>query len=154
MAEFEIDAREVIDSFKKLTGKEMDRAVRNTLQQSANILIRQAKANLRQETKAYNHPNHWNGKRLQDGIKRSKYDKQNEEVKVHILGDYRLRWFELGTQDRYAKKFRGRPMKKRRFLGKYKASHFFRNAQIQTRTRIFEEMESRLSKNIMRIADK
>lgn len=37
------------------------------------------------------------------GIKLTK-DKAYSEVKVHIMGDYRLKFFEMGTDDRYLKK--------------------------------------------------
>lgn len=37
------------------------------------------------------------------GIKLTK-DKAYGEVKVHIMGDYRLKFFEMGTDDRYLKK--------------------------------------------------
>lgn len=153
-ANFTFDAHEVLDSFKKLTGKEMDKAVRNTLQQSANILVKEARTQLSKVTKASNHPNSWNGKKLRDGIRRSKFNKQLEEVKVHILGDYRLRWFELGTKDRYAKTYKGKPLKKPRFLGHYKASHFFKTAQVIAEPKVFNEIEARMAKNIMKIANK
>jgi hypothetical protein len=52
---------------------------------------------------------------------RLKVDKSYNEVRVDILGDYRLKWFEKGTKDRRTRKgfFRGR----------IKANYFFKDAR-------------------------
>jgi hypothetical protein len=39
---------------------------------------------------------------LERGI-RSKVDANGERGMVHIMGDFRLKWFEMGTEDRYRK---------------------------------------------------
>lgn len=81
------------------------------------------------------------GKPMTSGIKVKK-DKNYDEVIVHIMGDFRLKWFEMGTKERYLKKpieaksdtrykFRtgssnagGNP-----YRGKIKALNFFEHAR-------------------------
>lgn len=43
------------------------------------------------------------GTPMSKGVKLVK-DKAYDEVKVHIMGDFRLKFFEMGTDDRYLKK--------------------------------------------------
>ena len=152
--EFVIDAHEVLNTMKKLTGKEIDAAIRRTVTQSANILVKETKDNFKHITDAWSHKNSWNGRKLIDGIKKSKYDKKEEAIKVHICGDYRLQWFELGTKDRWQKKIKGRVLAKPRYIGKYTPHYFFRDAVQSTEQRIFEDMDKRLSAAIMKIANK
>lgn len=52
--------------------------------------------------------NRWNGKTFSSGIK-SKVNKEATEGKVHIMGDFRLKFFEMGTKTRYKKRTKGRP---------------------------------------------
>lgn len=72
---------------------------------------------------------------------RLKKDKAYDEVKVHIMGDYRLKFFEMGTKERYLKK----PLSSKDsnyqyksgsinsggtpFRGRIKAKHFFESAR-------------------------
>lgn len=78
------------------------------------------------------------GKPMSEGVKMKK-DKADNEVLVHILGDYRLKFFELGTKDRYTKKkvaykrdgkykFRKENNTQTGFKGKIKALGFFETA--------------------------
>lgn len=43
------------------------------------------------------------GKPMVGGVKMKK-DKDYKDVQVHIMSDFRLKFFELGTEDRYLKK--------------------------------------------------
>lgn len=43
-------------------------------------------------------------------------------------GTYRTRFFEEGTRDRYQKKINGIRLKKKKFIGKIKPTHFFSSA--------------------------
>lgn len=48
-------------------------------------------------------PNRWNGKTMESGVK-FRADKDYSEVSVSIMGDFRLKFFEKGTQLRKTKK--------------------------------------------------
>ena len=70
---------------------------------------------------------------LFDAIRMTKIQDDGELIKVHILGSkktgsgtYRLRFFEGGSkQERYAKTYKGKPLKKPRRTGRLKAYNFF-----------------------------
>ena len=63
------------------------------------------------------------GLQLIKGIK-TRIDKDYLEAKVHIMGDYRLKWFEKGTKERVTKKGYKR--------GKLSGINFFKAAQNNT----------------------
>lgn len=71
-----------------------------------------------------------------------KNDKAYTESTVHIMGDYRNKWFEMGTKERIKKSkeikhyWGGRAIYKKNgsSTGKIKAIHFFEDAQ-----RIYED---------------
>lgn len=61
---------------------------------------------------------------LREGV-RTTGIRDDSSIYVHILGSraktsgtFRLRFFEGGTKDRYAKTYNGKPLKKKRYLGK------------------------------------
>lgn len=61
---------------------------------------------------------------LREGI-RTTGIRDDDSIYVHILGSraktsgtFRLRFFESGTKERYAKTYKGEPLKKKRYLGK------------------------------------
>ena len=66
-------------------------------------------------------PNRWNGKTMESGI-RVKALKDYCEVDVNIMGDFRLRFFEKGTQIRQTKKTKAN-------RGAIKALYFFQAAR-------------------------
>lgn len=98
MNNIEVDARQVTSMFANLTSKQQRRVYRNALRRGANILVGETKRQLRQTLgRAVSSKNWWNGKTLISGIKSNANEK---EAKVHIMGDFRLKFFELGTRVR------------------------------------------------------
>lgn len=157
----EIDDSEVIRLFSNLTGKEMQRARTKAVKSAANILVNATRKSLRRITKEYNKPNRWNGKTLQSGIQRSDKTEDKETVKVHIMGDFRLKFFELGTEQRHNKckaevkrRSSRRTLDKPRNTGVMKAKYFFRDAKNQSEKKCFDEMERLLNISIQKIAKK
>lgn len=59
--------------------------------------------------------------KLQKGVK-TRVDTTTNEVTVHIMGDYRLRWFEKGTKPRMTKRSKAK-------RGAIKATRFFSKAR-------------------------
>lgn len=95
--------------------------------------------------------------------------KKDMIVKVHILSDYRVKWFETGTKRRHTEGYMYRNKKFEYFKGlrKYykrkgrgrdtgsiKPEWFFRDAQRQTERPIFDNMEKLVTRAIIRIARK
>lgn len=99
-----------------------------------------------------NNPNPKYSDLLRDGIMMTRTDEVESKLKVHILGTrssksgtFRLRFFENGTKDRYQKTYKGRPLKKKRFVGKIPDGKYsFFNTSIdasqQDATSMFEKV--------------
>lgn len=155
----------------RLTGPEMKKAMISTLRSSSNILKRETEAQFHSRVNL-------NGYRVtykkKNGKERTKtkrlvtviIDKKKMYAKVHILGDFRAKFFETGTRERHTKghkvtgDFR---VGKRKYLkrtgkggrrGRIQPGYHFRTAQQLTQEKIFQSMEERLSKAIIRISKK
>lgn len=108
-----LGTEELIKKFTELTGREQTKAKNTALKKGSDILVKAARQSLRTVTKGYNRPNWWNGKTLESGIKYSKPSKDSDTAKVHILADFRLKFWELGTQLRRTKAGASRGVHKR-----------------------------------------
>ena len=158
MSNLQIDDKQILELFKDLSPKKQKQVHKNALRKSANILVKQAKQNLRDVTSKYkskstNLKNGWhiktnrNGKvtvkSLQDGIK-LKVSQEAEQAKVHIMGDFRLKWFELGTNVRQTKKGYNR--------GQMSPSYFFKNAREATELEISNTLQNNIRESILKAA--
>jgi hypothetical protein len=85
---------------------------------------------------------------MQSGVK--VVAKSPQEVKVHIMGEFRLKWYEMGTEKRQWKRKgkKGQTVK----TGDIKAKHFFKDAKDATERQIFDSMDSLISQSIDKIA--
>ena len=149
----EFDARQLESMFAELAPRRRKQVFRAALNQSSNILIREARKGLKGVVEDPRSPNNWNGKTLQAGIKKS-VARDAKSVKIHLMGDFRLKFFELGTSDRYTKRHTKSRGGKGGARGKNTASYFFRNAKQATEKRIFEEIDERIEKQVIRINNK
>ena len=142
-AEYTFDPSQVIKMFEDFNEKERKKVFRSTLRRASGILVRETKKKLRENIgDAASHSNRWNGKPLSAGIK-AKVAKNDRMVKVNIMGDFRLKFFEAGTDDRFTKK-RGR-------RGRIKPTHFFKEAKAATEEIVFSSFSKNLAKTIERI---
>lgn len=174
MSNITVDDRKVLAMFGEFNAKNRKRVLRGALSQSAGILVRQTKKNLRSiETSSgrlrTNTSNRWNGKTMERGIKAS-VDREVRYAKVHLLGDFRLKFFEMGTKSRYTKGHkitgsywsggygRGRKYLTRTGKGGYRgridANRFFAQSKRETESRIFNEMDERITRQIIRVNEK
>ena len=165
MNNIEVDNHAVLAMFAELDEKRRKQVYRSTLTASAAILVKQTKSNLRSVVSRTRTKNRWNGKTLESGVKK-KISRDAKEAKVHIMGDFRLKFFEKGTKDRHTK---GRKIKGSYYVGgrKYKsrtgkggnrgriaANYFFRAAKQATERQIFDEMDNTISRFIQKINEK
>lgn len=150
----EVDDRQVISLLDDLTGREIKRVQRQVLRQSGNILVKQARVNLRQNVRNTNKRSRF-GKSMQSGIKQRIIKNNGDfESKVHIMGDFRLKFFELGTQERHtksAKSLAGYRRGKGRRTGRIKPLYFFKRAKNTTEPIIFNNINRRISESIYKI---
>ena len=122
-----------------------DKKYRNALRKAGRILQKETKTQLRSVVgKTINHKNRWDGKTLGSGIK-LKVDKKATEAKVHIMGDFRLKFFELGTTTRRLRKNGAN-------RGRMNASHFFRTAKDNKERAIFDNINQMVEESITRIS--
>lgn len=160
----EIDAKQVLSMFADLNSKKQRNVYRSALRRAAGILATETKKQLRSSVgKAASSKNWWNGKTLQAGIK-SNADREGTESKVHIMGDFRLKFFEMGvpedrkTTGRNTASVRGKTpkyrQKKASRRGRITGQHFFRTAKARKEKEIFDSMDQLISQSIQRIANK
>lgn len=146
MSNFEFDGKQALKLFAELNSKQQKKAHRDTLRKSGQILAREARKQLKKvPTK--------NGllkvdSDMRRGIKVS-VDKEATQSKVHIMGDYRLKWFEMGTY-----KTNDRKTKKGYSRGVIQPSYFFQSSKEAKESEIFTNMDKMLSDNITKIYNK
>lgn len=108
----EIDDSQVNELFAALDVEDRKNILTDALKEGGKVLLNRTKSNLRATP--------INSDNLTKGIK-MKIDKAYGEVIVHIMGDYRLKFFEKGTKLRKTKKGAIR--------GLIKPHYFFKNAR-------------------------
>lgn len=138
-----VDDKDVIQALARLSWKQMNKAYREGMKKSLDPILKQTRTNLRATgIKNVNRPYVGkNGKRyvsMLQGVKTSVYIGNTEDSfgKVHIMKEFRLKWFEKGTQLRKTRKGWNR--------GSIRPYWFFRSA-VDSKSR--ESMDS-LDKNI------
>lgn len=159
----DININKFIDLTARLTGKEMDVAKKAAVRQGANYLRRVTNKAYATWTRLPMRKHGVSGVK-KPGEAVMKEDKENPGVfKVHIMGDYMMKWFELGTKERKTKsrKIVGSYRKgMRKFLtragkgrntGKIDALYLFQKAQRYSQKKVFDEMEKRLIRSLKRI---
>ena len=138
---------DVLKLFAELNPKKQIQVYRTAHRRAANILVREARKQLRLVLgNKVNSRNKWNGKTLQSGIK-ARTNRAGTETKIHIMGDFRLKFFEMGTGYRKHKKT-GKP------TGRIKRTNFFTKAMKITEDIIFNQIDNTIEESIIRIASK
>lgn len=108
----QVDASRCYALFRRLNTRNQRKVNRAALRGAANKLKKEAVKNLQQvighnvrKSRTYTRANGTTEKQsLAKGIR--VVVKDSETAKVHIMGDYRLKWFEMGTAQRITKGFR------------------------------------------------
>ena len=112
-----VDASRCFALFRRLSTKNQRKVSRAALRGAANKIKKEAVKNLQgvighsvRKTTTYQRKNGKTEKRsLAKGIKVVSRDA--ETAKVHIMGDYRLKWFEMGTKNNKPRETKGRRTK-------------------------------------------
>lgn len=147
MNNLEVDSRQVINLFSELNSRQQRQVYRNALRRAAGILSRETKKQLKDVVgSAVNHRNRLNNKTLASGI-RVKADREGAEAKVHIMGDFRLKFFELGTTVRRLRRNGAN-------RGRINASYFFRTAKQNKEQEVFDTLDSLISQSIQRTSNR
>lgn len=105
----QVDASRCYALFRRLSTKNQRKVSKAALRGAANKIKKEAEKNLQQvighsvrKTTTYTRRN---GKTVKQSLARGikVVARNSETAKVHIMGDYRLKWFEMGTQSRTTK---------------------------------------------------
>lgn len=153
MNEFELNANEVLKKFNELDSKNQKKSFKTALRAASNILVKQARLNLKQVVQSANKvtvKGRFKGLRLTSGI-RVKVWRDAKTAKVNIMSDGRLKWFELGTDERMTKKKMKRAAHS---TGSIKASNFFSKARQSTEPQVFQSLDSIITKQIIKVWNK
>lgn len=167
-----VDSTNVRALLNALSGKQVHQAITGALRSSAKVL---ADATEREYTTHTNLRSHKSTITRKSGKQKTKYRRiatvkintKESSAMVHIMDDFRAKFFEAGTKPRYTKghKVTGyhtlspnstRLYKTRTGKGGYrgsmKAGHYFQKAQEMQEQRIFANMDNELTKSLARIA--
>lgn len=151
-------------------------ALRAGLRKSLNIITKQAKKNLKGVTKNYNRGSNKWGLKLIKGIVTKIYKKSESKYKItgvsEIIGqgkknsDFRLKFFELGTVDRYIKNKSTKPYAHKKgykknvfgkkstngfgYRGRMKATPFFSTAVNSKKAEVEQSMEKNFQEALER----
>lgn len=146
MSNITVDDRQVLNLFSELSSKRQKEVHKTALKTASNILIKQTRTNLRSIIKSkITAKSNKTGKSLSSGVKYN-IDKDATQSTVHIMGDFRLKFFELGTKIRKTRKGYNR--------GKNIAKYFFKIAKSVTESQIFSSMEQIIKESIIRVNNK
>jgi hypothetical protein len=168
-ATIKVDATQVNALFKALTGKQQNQAIMGALRSSARILQKETESQFKKEVNLNGYTVRRKTKSGKEKLKWKriatvKVNNKEQSAMVHIMADFRAKFFEMGTKDRRTKGHRitgefvvGKRIYRKRsgkggYRGKIKAGHFFRKAQELTEGKIFQNMDNEMTKSIIRIA--
>ncbi len=159
----ECDIYETFSKFAELSKKEMTQTMKNAVRACAQEIRKKTKSAARAGIKTTNnHPNDpYHGDEVWDAPRLGKLnDRAGEEmyVKVHIFGSrksdsqtYRYRFLDVGTRDRYARTYKGKPLQKPRYLGRIKGRKWFVNAQNEVAPQMERIFMERIDKCINKL---
>lgn len=147
-----INIEQVIKMFAEFDEKLRKKTFKTALTKSANILKKQAITNLSAIVKDVNKVDKW-GNSFKKGIT-VKVSKKGMAAKVHIMKNFKLKFFELGTTERQTTTFRRKKLKKERNTGSIKAYKFFTLAQTQVEKQCFDSLQQHLIDVITKINKK
>ena len=146
---------------QKLNGlnpKEIKKLHKKAMNDVGKVLVNETKTNLRGVTGRSRTKKSTTSKgskkgSLEKGIT-SKVWKSGQGTTVTILGDYRLKWFEKGTQKRTTKgKLKSR-YKKQKYTGQMNSSYFFKKAVDNKKETAINEIEKNFEKHLNKIWNK
>ena len=144
-----VDDKEVIQALSKLSFKQMNKAYKEGMKKALDPILKQTKINLRKSgIKNVNKPYIGkNGKKypsMIQGVKTSVYIGNTEDSygKVHIMKEFRLKWFEKGTSIRKTSKGWNR--------GSIKPKWFFASAVSQRSKEAVSNLDENIRNSIIK----
>ena len=147
-----VDDKDVIRALSNLSFKKMNKAYKDGMKKSLDPILKQTKVNLRASgirnvNKPYVGKNGKTYKSMMQGVKSSVYIGNTEDSygKVHIMKEFRLKWFEKGTQIRKTSKGWNR--------GSISPKWFFRTAVNQRSKETIDNLDENIRNSIIKAWD-
>ena len=144
-----VDDREVIKALSRLSFKQMNKAYKEGMKKALDPILKQTKINLRNSgirnvSKPYTGKNGKKYLSMIQGVKTSVYigDTEDSYGKVHIMKEFRLKFFEKGTSIRKTRKGYNR--------GSIKPKWFFANAVSQMSKQAAESLDENIRNSIIK----
>ena len=144
-----VDDREVIKALSRLSFKQMNKAYKEGMKKALDPILKQTKINLRNSgirnvNKPYTGKNGKKYPSMIQGVKTSVYigDTEDSYGKVHIMKEFRLKFFEKGTSIRKTRKGYNR--------GSIKPKWFFANAVRQMSKQAAESLDENIRNSIIK----
>lgn len=148
-----VDDTQVIKALTRLSFKQMNKVYKEGMKKALDPILKQTKANLRKSgirnvNKPYIGKNGKRYKSMMQGVKSSVYIGNTEDSfgKVHIMKEFRLKWFEKGTAIRKTSKGYNR--------GSIKPKWFFRTAVDQRSEEAAKSLDENIRNSIIKAWDK
>lgn len=148
-----VDDRQVIEALSRLSFKKMNKAYKMAMKKSLDPILKQTKQNLRTSgIKNVNKPYIGkNGKKYRSmisGIRSSVYIGNTEDSfgKVHLMGEFRLKFFEMGTSTRRTRKGYNR--------GSISPKWYFRSAVNQKGKEATDTLDENIRESIIKVWNK
>ena len=148
-----VDDKDVIKALSNLSFKQMNKAYREGMKKALDPILKQTKINLRNSgirnvNKPYIGKNGKKYPSMLQGVKTSVYvgDTEDSWGKVHIMKEFRLKFFEKGTSIRKTRKGYNR--------GSIKPKWFFANAVSQKSKQASESLDENIRQSILKAWDK
>ena len=144
-----VEDREVIKALSRLSFKQMNKAYKEGMKKALDPILKQTKINLRNSgirnvSKPYTGRNGKKYPSMIQGVKTSVYigDTEDSYGKVHIMKEFRLKFFEKGTSIRKTRKGYNR--------GSIKPKWFFANAVSQMSKQAAESLDENIRNSIIK----
>lgn len=150
-----VDDKRVQAMFDNYDHDNLKKIFKDCVKRSLDIIKKAAENELSKHTSALDKKDKYNNT-LRKGIKANVY-KDNVSGIVHIMGNYKLKWFQNGTVDRYKKTYKDKNGNEKKYkgkgayTGKMKSTNFFSTATTNVEAKVFGEMESRFNESIQKV---
>ena len=148
-----VDDREVIKALSRLSFKQMNKAYKEGMKKALDPILKQTKINLRNSgirnvSKPYTGKNGKKYPSMIQGVKTSVYigDTEDSYGKVHIMKEFRLKFFEKGTSIRKTRKGYNR--------GDIKPKWFFATAVRQRQNEAINNLDENIRNSIIQAWNK
>lgn len=151
-ADIKVDDKELQKALSSLDSRNHRDAVRKALVKGANIAKKEAKKNLKHILnpirKKSKYKNGQDKADINKGILIGSKGKDpfKDGVSLHLMGDFRLKFFELGTDERSTKKGYNR--------GSQKRTPFFKPALNSCEEQVFETISKEIDNQIIKKANR